>query len=62
MKDELTYEKAILRLEEIVNLIEKNEVTLDESMKLFEEGVKLTSFCNDKLINAKQKITELSKE
>ncbi len=59
---EMTYEKAILRLEEIVSSLEKNEVSLDESLKLFEEGTKLTAFCADKLKNAQQKITELTKE
>ena len=59
---EMTYEKAISRLEEIVTALEKNEVSLDESLKLFEEGTKLTAFCSDKLKNAQQKITELVKE
>lgn len=59
---EMTYEKAIERLEEIVRILEKNEVSLDESMKLFEEGTKLTSLCAEKLKNAEQKITELVKE
>lgn len=59
---EITYESAIKRLEEIVDLLEKNEVSLDESMKLFEEGTKLTAFCSEKLKNAQQKITELTKE
>lgn len=59
---EMTYEKAIERLEEIVKVLEKNEVSLDESMKLFEEGTKLTSFCAGKLKKAEQKITELVKE
>lgn len=59
---EMTYEKAIERLEEIVKVLEKNEVSLDESMKLFEEGTKLTAFCADKLKKAEQKITELVKE
>lgn len=58
----LSYESAIKRLEEIVFLLEKNEATLDESMKLFEEGTRLTAFCTDKLKNAQQKITELTKE
>ena len=62
MAEELTYEKAVKRLEEIVDLLEKNEAPLDESMKLFEEGTKLAAFCNEKLINAKQKITEINKE
>lgn len=59
---EMTYEKAISRLEEIVTALEKNEASLEESLKLFEEGTKLTAFCSDKLKNAQQKITELTKE
>lgn len=59
---EMTYEKTIERLEEIVRILEKNEVSLDESMKLFEEGTKLTAYCADKLKKAEQKITELVKE
>lgn len=62
MADKLTYEAAVKRLEEIVELLEKNEASLDESMKLFEEGTKLAAFCNEKLINAKQKITEINKD
>lgn len=58
---EMTYESAIKRLEEIVDALDKNEVSLDESMKLFEEGTKLTAFCSSKLKEAEQKITELSK-
>ncbi len=62
MSDEMTYEKAVARLEEILALLEKNKTSLDESIKLFEEGTKLTAFCRDKLENAKQKITEISKD
>ncbi|MGN0522445.1 MAG: exodeoxyribonuclease VII small subunit [Eubacterium sp.] len=43
-------------------MLEKNEITLDESMKLFEEGTRLTAFCSKKLKEAEQKITELTKE
>ncbi len=57
MAKEITYEEAVKRLEEIVTLLEKNEATLDESMKLFEEGTKLAAICNKKLNDAKQKIT-----
>lgn len=62
MAKEVTYEEAVKRLEEIVALLEKNEVTLDESMKLFEEGTKLTDICNKKLNDAKQKITVINKD
>ena len=54
MNEELTYEKAMTRLEEIVSLLEKNDVSLDDSIKLFEEGTKLTAFCSEKLKNAKE--------
>lgn len=62
MAKEITYEEAVKRLEEIVTLLEKNEATLDESMKLFEEGTKLSAICNKKLNDAKQKITIINKE
>ncbi len=62
MSNDMTYESAISRLEEIVDILEKNEVSLDESMKLFEEGTKLAAFCSEKLKNAQLKITELTKE
>ncbi len=62
MAKEITYEEAVKRLEEIVTLLEKNEATLDESMKLFEEGTKLAAICNKKLNDAKQKITIINKK
>lgn len=60
--NEMNYEKAIKRLEEIVSLLDTNEASLEESMKLFEEGTKLSSYCNKTLTEAKQKITEISKD
>ena len=48
MDNEKTYESALKRLEEITALLEKNEVPLDESMKLFEEGTSLAAFCSRK--------------
>ncbi|MBE6741850.1 MAG: exodeoxyribonuclease VII small subunit [Ruminococcaceae bacterium] len=60
--NEMSYEQAVKRLDEIVSLLEKNEIELDEALALFEEGTKLTAFCTKKLSEAKQKITELEKE
>ena len=60
--ENMTYEKAIERLDEIVSILEKNEVSLDESLALFEEGTKLTAFCTKKLNEAKAKITEIKKD
>ena len=61
-KTELTYEEAVKRLEEIADILEKNEASLDETIKLFEEGTELTAYCNKKLSEAKMKITKLEKE
>ncbi|MCD7722377.1 MAG: exodeoxyribonuclease VII small subunit [Clostridiales bacterium] len=62
METKHTYETAVKRLEEIVALLENGEASLDESMKLFEEGVALADFCGKKLAAAKQKITQLRPE
>ncbi len=60
--NELTYEKAYNRLEEIVEKLENGSVPLEEAMKLFEEGTKLANFCNTKLNDAEQKFTQLITE
>ncbi len=60
MATEWTFETAMARLEEIVVRLESGNCTLDESLKLFEEGTKLTSFCNESLKAAEQKITQLT--
>lgn len=58
MKD-MTYEEAINRLEEIVNLLEKNEVPLEESIALFQEGITLSQYCNHKLENIQSKVAQI---
>lgn len=60
MAEKLTYEKAIIRLEEIVEKLDDGSLSLDESIKLFEESTKLAMFCNDCLEKAKLKVSELS--
>ena len=59
--NDMTYEQAVLRLDEIVKGLEKNELPLDDALALFEEGTALTSFCVKKLEEAKQRITEIEK-
>ena len=61
MENKLSYEQSVSRLEEIVKLLENGELPLEESMKLFEEGTKLSAGCYEILKKAEQKITELSK-
>lgn len=52
----LTFEESIKRLEEIVRLLESGDVTLDESIGLYSEGVKLAHECNRKLDETEKKI------
>ena len=55
-----TYEEAMHKLEQIVAKLENGDATLDESLKLFEEGAKLAAFCSKALDTAEQKITTLT--
>ena len=57
----LTFESASARLEEIVRMLEKGNLSLDDSLSLYEEGVGLVRFCNSALENAERKIKVLSK-
>lgn len=60
MATEWTFEKAMTRLEQIVSTLESGRCTLDESLKLFEEGTKLTAYCSKSLKTAEQKIIRLT--
>ena len=62
MSDEIKYEQALNRIEEIVTALENNDVSLDDALALFEEGTKLIAVCNKKIEAAKAKITEIDKE
>lgn len=59
-KENITFESAISRLEEIVKLLEKGNSSLDDSLKLYEEGISLIRFCNKALDNAESKIKILA--
>ena len=58
-KKEITFENAIERLEAIVEMLENGDAPLDESLSLFEEGVKLVKLCNDKLEVAEASVNKL---
>ena len=57
---ELTFEKAYEQLGEIVKKLEEGELPLDESMALFEEGMRLERLCEQRLDQAELKINELT--
>jgi exodeoxyribonuclease VII small subunit len=59
---ERKFEEAMKRLENIVEGLERGDLSLEESLKSFEEGMKLLQFCSKKLEEAEQKVTLLIKE
>ena len=61
-KDKVSFEKALKQLEEIVHKLESGDLGLEDSLKLFEEGIKLSRFCSKKLELAEKKIEMLTKD
>ena len=62
MSENLTFEKSLEELENIVAKLEKEDCSLDEAIQLFEKGVRLTNACNTQLNDAKLKIDLLTGE
>ncbi len=59
---EKRFETALARLEEIVQALEKGELPLEQSLKLFEEGVRLARYCTKRLDEAERKVEILLKD
>ena len=59
---EIKFEKAIQRLEKIVDELEKGEMDIDKSLEIFEEGIKMSRVCSKKLNEAEAKIEKLTKD
>lgn len=57
-----TFEAALQTLETIVQRLEKGELTLEESLGLYEEGIRLSRLCHAKLEEAEGKIEQLVKD
>ena len=58
----LNFEKSISELEILVNQLEKGELSLEESLKQFEQGINLARQCQTMLQQAEQKIEQLSND
>ena len=59
MEKEFKFETAMKRLEEIVNALESGKVDLDESLALYEEGIKLVKLCDTKLKDVEAKAVKI---
>jgi exodeoxyribonuclease VII small subunit len=55
------FEDALNKLEKIVSKLEEGDIPLEESLKLFEEGIRLSRFCNQKLDEAEKRVEILLK-
>lgn len=57
--DTVRFEAAFAELQEVVRQLESGQLTLDESLRLFEQGVKLTRICSQRLDEAERQIEKL---
>ena len=58
-KKDVNFEEFFVNFDEITNKLEKEQLSLDESVKLFEEGMQISKECNSKLEDAEKRITIL---
>ena len=58
---EIKFEKAMTRLEKIVEELERGDLDIDKSLEIFEEGIKMSRACSKKLNEAEAKIEKLTK-
>lgn len=58
----LTFESAMKRLETIVQDLESGDLSLDEALKKFQEGMKISRFCSDKLDESEKKVSILLRD
>lgn len=60
MAEEMSFEETLAKLEQAVNHLERGDsLTLDESLQAFEEGIRLTRICRQKLDNAELRVEQL---
>ncbi|MCI7138946.1 MAG: exodeoxyribonuclease VII small subunit [Oscillospiraceae bacterium] len=59
MKKEMKFEEALNKLAEINEKLSAEDISLEDSVKLFKEGVELTKLCQKKLDDAKQEIEQI---
>lgn len=60
-KKQKNFEESLEELESIVDVLEKGDLSLDESMKLFSKGMELSKYCSNKLTEAQKQISVLIK-
>jgi len=61
-KEQLTFEKAMEKLEAIVIKLEEGDVPLEKAIEYYKEGMVLAKYCNDKLKSVETEMTKIMKE
>lgn len=59
MKNKISFESAMKQLEDITQKLENGDLTLEESIELFQKGMELSNVCSKQLDQAERKITML---
>ncbi len=59
---DLTFEAALAQLEEIVNRLEAGDLTLEDSVALYEQGQRLTAFCQGQIDSAELRVRQVGEE
>ena len=57
--EDMTFEKALKQLEQVVQLLETEDLPLETALQKFEEGIQLSKYCSQKLDETEKKITIL---
>jgi len=57
--ENITFEQAMNRLEEIIKALEDNQTSLENSVELFQEGIKLSKICSDKLAGIEDRVAKI---
>ncbi|HLR75151.1 MAG TPA: exodeoxyribonuclease VII small subunit [Virgibacillus sp.] len=61
-KEKVSFEEAMLQLEKIVERLEEGDVPLEKAISYYQEGMKLSKMCHDKLSNVQEKMTKILNE
>ena len=59
---ELTLEEAFLRLEEVTRALEDENISLEESFTVYQKGMELLKYCNDKLDTVEKKMLQINED
>jgi exodeoxyribonuclease VII small subunit len=59
---QVTFEEAMIQLEQIVDRLEEGDVPLEEAISIYKDGMELSKLCHDKLKNVEEQLTQIITE